>query len=62
VAGHGGIPVEIALDAPGFMEDLLPLFARIDLDLKTAQIELALSDFFAGGSLDNAVNGARFVD
>src|SRR6202030_2382291 len=58
VASHGGIPVEITLDAPGFVEDLLPFFARIDLRLQAAQIQFALADFLAGRGFDDAVDWA----
>ena len=63
VAGHVRIPIEVALDAPRFAEDLAPLFAGIDLDLQFAEIELAFPHFgLAGGGLDDAVDRAGFVD
>jgi len=58
VAGHVGVPVEVALDAPRFVEHLAPFFAGIDLHLEFTEIELAVADFrFARGSFDNSVDG-----
>src|ERR1700732_4619313 len=62
VAGHGGIPIEIAFDAPSFVENLAPLFTGIDLDLQAAEFQLALAYFLAGSGFDDSVNGTSFVD
>ena len=63
VAGHIGIPIEIALDAPGLVENLAPFFAWIDLDLQSAEIELAVADFgFAGDGVGDAEHRSSLVE
>jgi len=62
VAGHRGIPVEVALNAPSFTVGLLPLFAWIDLHLETGKIDFAFADFLAGGGVDHTNDGPGFVE
>src|SRR5580700_10826052 len=62
VAGHGGIPVEIAFEAPGLVVNLAPFFARIDLDFESAEIQFAGADFgFARNGIGNTENGSGLV-
>src|SRR5216684_7478818 len=63
VAGHVRVPVEVALDAPRFVEYLAPFFAGIDLHLQFTEIELAVVDFgFAGSGFSDAVNWPSLID
>src|SRR5580700_9787464 len=62
VAGHGGIPVEIAFEAPGLVVNLAPFFARIDLDFESAEIQLAGADFgFARNGIGDTEDRSGFV-
>src|SRR6266481_7177689 len=63
VAGHIGVPVEVAFDAPGFVEHFAPLFAGINFHLEFAEVELAIADFgFAGRGIGDSVDRAGLVD
>src|SRR5580692_265071 len=62
VAGHVGVPVKIALEAPGFVINLAPLCAGIDLHLHSAKIEFASPDFgFAWDGIGDADDGSGLV-
>src|SRR5207253_2697273 len=63
VARHVRVPIEVALDAPRFVEHFAPLFARVDLGLQLAEIELAFADLgLAGDGFDDAVDRSGFVN
>src|SRR5271154_4502428 len=62
MAGHIRVPVEIALDAPGFVVNLAPLLAGIDLSLESTEIQFACTDFgFAGSGVGDAEHGASLI-
>jgi len=62
VPGHVRVPIEIALDAPGFVEGLPPLLAGVDECLQAGEIEFAFSHFFARRCFDHAENRPGLVD
>ena len=63
VAGHVGIPVEVALDPPGFVEHFAPFLARVDLHLHLIEIQLAFAGFgLAGCGFHDAVDRPGFIN
>src|SRR5579859_35484 len=63
VAGHVGIPIEIAFDAPGFVINLAPLFAGVDFHLEAAEIEFAGAYFgFTRYGVGDAEDGAGLIE
>src|SRR6266481_7112867 len=63
VAGHIGVPVEVAFDAPGFVEHFAPLFAGVNFHLEFAEVELAIADLgFAGRGIGDSVDRTGLVD
>jgi hypothetical protein len=56
-----GVVEEVALDAPGFVEDLLPFGARIDVGAHVAEVERLAGAAVARLQIVRSNDGKRVV-
>src|SRR5438552_16555743 len=61
-APHRRVVVKVAFNPPGFIKNLFPFGARIELHLETAQFNFSVTDFLTRTVIQNAERWSRSIN